>query len=158
MATHFVRRAATAQVSLLRHSSTFSSRNISTRLLSPSLAAQRRPQVVVPHARASTVSGNGNGGKNGNSSSSTVNNDDITEALSGPSPSQSTPAAQVPPSVPPSAPSSLESEPLDLGSVDDTTDWSRSYSGLSQQPFPKEVADVLLAPVDPVDVEIKPGE
>ncbi|CAL1700275.1 unnamed protein product [Somion occarium] len=36
------------------------------------------------------------------------------------------------------------------------TDWSKSYSGLSQQAFPKEVVDVLLAPIDPLDVEIKP--
>jgi hypothetical protein len=37
------------------------------------------------------------------------------------------------------------------------TDWSRSYHGLSTQPFPKEVADVLLEPIDTHDVEIKPG-
>ncbi|KAK6501239.1 hypothetical protein TWF481_009082 [Arthrobotrys musiformis] len=36
------------------------------------------------------------------------------------------------------------------------TDWSRSFSGLSQVPFAKEVADVLLQPLDPSDVEIKP--
>lgn len=36
------------------------------------------------------------------------------------------------------------------------TDWSKSYHGLSVAPFPKEVADVLLAPIDPLDVEIKP--
>lgn len=42
-------------------------------------------------------------------------------------------------------------------SGDAPTDWSRSYYGLSQQPFAKEVADVLLAPVDAQDVEIKPG-
>lgn len=41
---------------------------------------------------------------------------------------------------------------------DGTTDWSKSYSGLSTQPFSKEIADVLMAPVDPLDVEIKPGE
>jgi hypothetical protein len=40
---------------------------------------------------------------------------------------------------------------------DGATDWSRSYHGLSVTPFPKESADVLLAPVDPRDVEIKPG-
>jgi hypothetical protein len=39
----------------------------------------------------------------------------------------------------------------------DKNDWSRSYHGLSSQPFPKEVADILLAPVDPLDVEMKPG-
>ena len=36
-------------------------------------------------------------------------------------------------------------------------DWSKSYFGLSTQPFPREVAETLLAPVDPMDVEIKPG-
>ena len=41
---------------------------------------------------------------------------------------------------------------------DGTTDWSKSYSGLSVQPFAKEIADVLMAPLDPMDVEIKPGE
>ncbi|KAF3916235.1 hypothetical protein ABW21_db0200438 [Orbilia brochopaga] len=35
-------------------------------------------------------------------------------------------------------------------------DWSRSFSGLSQTPFAKEVADVLLQPLDPAEVEIKP--
>ncbi|KAI0677259.1 mitochondrial genome maintenance MGM101 [Trametes maxima] len=35
-------------------------------------------------------------------------------------------------------------------------DWSKSYFGLSTQPFPKEAAEVLMTPVDPQDVEIKP--
>ncbi|TFK72038.1 mitochondrial genome maintenance MGM101 [Pluteus cervinus] len=35
-------------------------------------------------------------------------------------------------------------------------DWSKSYFGLSTQAFPKETSDILLAPVDPLDVEIKP--
>ncbi|KAF9265687.1 mitochondrial genome maintenance MGM101 [Marasmius fiardii PR-910] len=39
---------------------------------------------------------------------------------------------------------------------DSATDWSRSYSGLSEQPFSKEATDVLLAPIDPNDVEMKP--
>lgn len=38
-----------------------------------------------------------------------------------------------------------------------TTDWSRSYHGLSTQPFPSEVADILLAPINPLDIEMKPG-
>jgi len=37
------------------------------------------------------------------------------------------------------------------------TDWSRSFHGLSSQPFDKEISDILLTPVDPVDIEIKPG-
>ena len=40
---------------------------------------------------------------------------------------------------------------------DGTTDWSKSYSGLSTQPFAKEIADMLMAPLDPLDVEITPG-
>ena len=38
-----------------------------------------------------------------------------------------------------------------------STDWSKSYHGLSTQAFSKDVADILLAPVDPQDVEVKPG-
>lgn len=37
-----------------------------------------------------------------------------------------------------------------------STDWSRSYFGLSAQPFPKETADVLQQPLSPDDIEIKP--
>ena len=57
----------------------------------------------------------------------------------------------------------VEVEPLDAplstngSGLDTATDWSRSYHGLSTQPFPKEVTDILLAPIDMKDVEIKPG-
>jgi hypothetical protein len=37
------------------------------------------------------------------------------------------------------------------------TDWSKSYHGLSSQAFSKDIADVLLAPIDPMDIEMKPG-
>ncbi|KAF9006719.1 mitochondrial genome maintenance MGM101-domain-containing protein [Cyathus striatus] len=40
--------------------------------------------------------------------------------------------------------------------VDGATDWSKSYHGLSTEAFSKEIADVLLAPIEPLDVEIKP--
>jgi hypothetical protein len=39
---------------------------------------------------------------------------------------------------------------------DGTRDWSKSYFGLSAQPFAKEIAEVLMAPLDPMDVEMKP--
>ncbi|KAI6100126.1 mitochondrial genome maintenance MGM101 [Pisolithus sp. B1] len=42
------------------------------------------------------------------------------------------------------------------GSDHVATDWSRSYYGLSSQAFSKEIADVLLAPIDERDIEIKP--
>ncbi|KAI0254803.1 mitochondrial genome maintenance MGM101 [Lactifluus subvellereus] len=35
-------------------------------------------------------------------------------------------------------------------------DWSRSYHGLSTQPFPPEVAEILQAAIDPLDIEVKP--
>jgi len=35
-------------------------------------------------------------------------------------------------------------------------DWTRSFHGLSVEPFSKEAADILLAPLVPEDVEIKP--
>lgn len=37
-------------------------------------------------------------------------------------------------------------------------DWSRSFHGLSAEPFSKEVADMLLAPIEPQDIEVKPGQ
>ncbi|RPA96447.1 mitochondrial genome maintenance MGM101 [Choiromyces venosus 120613-1] len=44
---------------------------------------------------------------------------------------------------------------LDEGSGE-KVDWARSFHGLSTEAFPKEVADILLAPVDPEDIEVKP--
>ncbi|KAL2760040.1 hypothetical protein ACRALDRAFT_1022909, partial [Sodiomyces alcalophilus JCM 7366] len=35
-------------------------------------------------------------------------------------------------------------------------DWSRSFHGLGERPFPREVAEVLTQAVDPADVEVKP--
>jgi Mitochondrial genome maintenance MGM101 len=46
---------------------------------------------------------------------------------------------------------------FDAPSTGNTTDWSRSYHGLSTQPFPPEVADILLASIEPLDIEMKPG-
>ncbi|KAF8897876.1 mitochondrial genome maintenance MGM101-domain-containing protein [Infundibulicybe gibba] len=52
--------------------------------------------------------------------------------------------------IPPSAPAILPE--LNEG----TTDWSKSYHGLSTQAFSKEIAEILLAPVDSEDIEMKP--
>lgn len=46
---------------------------------------------------------------------------------------------------------------VDGGSDKSVTDWSKSYFGLSSQAFSKDIADILLAPIDPLDVEMKPG-
>lgn len=51
----------------------------------------------------------------------------------------------------------LSDKPLELDvSTEEKVDWTRSFHGLSAAPFPKEAADVLLAPTDPAEVEIKP--
>ncbi|KAK5070226.1 hypothetical protein LTR64_002066 [Lithohypha guttulata] len=56
--------------------------------------------------------------------------------------------------------SSLSSPPssnLTLNETDPSrVDWSKSFHGLSSEAFPKEAADILLAPLDPEVVEIKP--
>jgi hypothetical protein len=58
-----------------------------------------------------------------------------------------------------SIPSSALSLPplFDAPPMGGSTDWSRSYHGLSTQPFLPEVAEILQAPIDPLDIEVKPG-
>lgn len=41
-------------------------------------------------------------------------------------------------------------------SQDEQVDWTTSFSGLSQQAFSKEAANILLAPIETDDIEIKP--
>ncbi|KAN0117734.1 Mgm101p domain containing protein [Hyaloscypha variabilis] len=50
----------------------------------------------------------------------------------------------------------LADEPLILDEGSRQVDWTRSYHGLSSQAFPKEAADILLAPIPLDDVEVKP--
>ncbi|KEF59758.1 uncharacterized protein A1O9_04606 [Exophiala aquamarina CBS 119918] len=51
----------------------------------------------------------------------------------------------------------LADQPLKLQEEDPShVDWTRSFHGLSVEPFSKDAADVLLAPLDSEDVEIKP--
>lgn len=42
------------------------------------------------------------------------------------------------------------------GNGNGVVDWTRSYYGLGTARFPKEVVDILLQPVNPADVEVKP--
>jgi hypothetical protein len=37
-------------------------------------------------------------------------------------------------------------------------DWNTSFSGLSFQPFPPEVAKVLMRDLEPGEIEVKPGK
>lgn len=41
--------------------------------------------------------------------------------------------------------------------INNKIDWTKSFQGLSSEPFPKEVADILQSPVNPEDIEIGPG-
>ncbi|MCJ1431050.1 hypothetical protein MMC27_000400 [Xylographa pallens] len=50
----------------------------------------------------------------------------------------------------------LDDQPLVLDEGTTKVDWSRSFHGLSTQPFSKEAADILLQPISPDDVEVKP--
>ncbi|KAI8338481.1 mitochondrial genome maintenance MGM101 [Chlamydoabsidia padenii] len=43
-----------------------------------------------------------------------------------------------------------------VNSADDSHNWSTSFYGLSTEPFPSQVADVLQQELNPDDVEIKP--
>jgi hypothetical protein len=53
--------------------------------------------------------------------------------------------------------SGLSDQPIKLTEDDPSkVDWTSSFHGLSVQPFSKETADILLKPLDPKDVEIKP--
>ena len=54
-------------------------------------------------------------------------------------------------------PTSLPEFPVGNMNGESHYDWSKSYFGLSTQAFPKDIADVLLAPIDSMDIEIKPG-
>jgi hypothetical protein len=73
----------------------------------------------------------------------------------------SSPLASKPDSIDDQSPISdlttgLADEPLILDEGSRQVDWTRSFHGLSAQPFSKEAADVLLAPIPVDDVECKP--
>ncbi|TVY84578.1 Mitochondrial genome maintenance protein [Lachnellula suecica] len=50
----------------------------------------------------------------------------------------------------------LADEPLILDEGARQVDWTKSFHGLSSQPFSKEAADVLMSPIPFDDVEVKP--
>ena len=86
-------------------------------------------------------------------------------STSAPSPAQATSPSPSTPSATTSAASKatpnlkagFSDVPLNLDESADTShDWTRSFHGLSAEPFSKEAADVLTAPLSPEDIEIKP--
>lgn len=50
----------------------------------------------------------------------------------------------------------MADEPLILDEGSRQVDWTRSFHGLSAQPFSKEAAEILMAPIPFDDVEVKP--
>ncbi|KAI0797114.1 mitochondrial genome maintenance MGM101-domain-containing protein [Abortiporus biennis] len=127
-------------------------------LRSRSIATKSWTPRTVPKlqaAKASTTSTNGNNAER-------ITADEIADEILN---SSSTPPESVPSSSVLQQQQEVGSFPAEgngngngNGTTLDTgaTDWSRSYYGLSSQPFPNEAADVLMTPVDPLDVEIKP--
>ncbi|KAI9673444.1 MAG: hypothetical protein M1817_002906 [Caeruleum heppii] len=76
-----------------------------------------------------------------------------------PSPSSPSPATQSPPPSLHDLSSGLSDEPDIADGINNTgnhVDWGRSFHGLSAEAFSKEAADVLLEPLSPEDVEVKP--
>ncbi|EXJ80800.1 hypothetical protein A1O3_07084 [Capronia epimyces CBS 606.96] len=78
------------------------------------------------------------------------------------SPSPVSQKTTVPPKSAPNASNvqstnSFDDQPLDTQADDPSrVDWTRSFHGLSTEPFSKEAADILQAALDPEDIEIKP--
>ena len=98
-----------------------------------------KPAAVLLHrAQIATESETAKGEKVENN-----NNGNNTTALEG------SPAAGIPPNF---------VSDMDGTGSGGPTDWSKSYHGLSSQAFSKEIAEILLSPVNPMDIEIKPGK
>ncbi|PKX98775.1 putative mitochondrial genome maintenance protein Mgm101 [Aspergillus novofumigatus IBT 16806] len=83
------------------------------------------------------------------STTPTSTTDDRTARILAPTPSHQT-TTNISKTGLADAPLSPDSPP------EEKIDWTRSFHGLSAAPFPKEAADILLAEVDPEEVEIKP--
>ncbi|KAL2802374.1 mitochondrial genome maintenance MGM101-domain-containing protein [Aspergillus granulosus] len=65
--------------------------------------------------------------------------------------------AKTHPTTPNISKTGLDDKPLELDNpTADKIDWTRSFHGLSAEPFPREISDILLAETDPEEVEIKP--
>ena len=87
-----------------------------------------------------------------------VNHQDISEAIADATGVREAPEELPEVLVAESATSQI-AFPGDFVSAGDSgaNDWSKSYYGLSVEAFPREIADILLSPIDELDIEIKPG-
>lgn len=123
----------------------------------PATATRSVPSQKAPlAAQASTTVGRGNPEIMETLPNTAEELDIVVEDPPSSMPSESIPSSSALQQDIPASPFAELSEQTN-GFDNTATDWSKSYHGLSQQPFPKEVADVLLAPIDENDVEIKPG-
>lgn len=112
-------------------------------------AITRRSYVTVPTKQAWVP-------RTASTTPSTVAQTSTGAAVGNPAPVENTAsefkvASEIPP---PNAASPAATE----NNGDAPTDWSKSYHGLSEQAFSKDIAEILLAPIDPLDIEMKPGE
>ncbi|KAF2843173.1 mitochondrial genome maintenance MGM101 [Patellaria atrata CBS 101060] len=90
------------------------------------------------------------------STPSTSSTTSTTRPAKPPPPPTSSPPKPIPDPETRSLTSGLDDEPLILREDEKQVDWSRSFHGLSSSPFSAEQAAILLEPVDPEDIEIKP--
>lgn len=130
-------------------------------------SCQTKPQRVaypVPNARRDCIYG-------GRRSLFTASHHQCAEAAAAPKPTTSSPlpnqqppsTASAPRTLTPTKPttasltSGFSDQPINLTEEDPSqVDWTSSFHGLSVEPFKKEAADILLQPLNPEDVEIKP--
>jgi hypothetical protein len=120
-------------------------------LRSRSYVLLSRPSLLQKTLLAARVSTSQTNSTNGNAETVDSNYPAVTREIEADI-ANHTPAESIPSSGALTLPPTFEAPP-----TDSTTDWSRSYHGLSTQPFPPEVADILLASIDPLDIEMKPG-
>ena len=111
------------------------------------------PSLIKKSLLAARVSTSQTNSTNGNANTVDSGYPTVTEAdiVDQSEINNNTPAESIPSSGALTLPPLLDAPPTG------STDWSRSYHGLSTQPFPSEVADILLAPINPLDIEMKPG-
>ncbi|KAF8138992.1 mitochondrial genome maintenance MGM101 [Boletus edulis] len=144
--------AKTARLCLTRHIPRVGHRTYATSTRTyPARSAATSSRVTKAPASTTTTINNNN----------EVTQDDISKATADAVRASEVFEDQVPSDTILSAESSRVSQiafPGDFVSGGDTAanDWSKSYYGLSVEAFPREIADVLLAPIDEMDIEMKP--
>jgi hypothetical protein len=113
------------------------------------------PKRAISYSSTRTQTSNNNGATSQTPQTSSSANSSSSSS----SPQASRVAAPTPnrPTTENISKSGLADKPLELETApEEKIDWTRSFHGLSAEPFPKEAADILLAETAPEEVEIKP--